>query len=337
HSKVHTCRMNLKTVQRFAILELMQLDASRQYSSLQLDDAYSTLQGKSHAFNLIRRLKPGLDWNIVFTRFNQYYDKELPLPSEKSFPNVFGRKQRSEYYADYISRSFLFLRNDIENAVLRVRCMKNLEKITLALLLYNAENGTLPPAFTVDAAGNPLHSWRVLILPYLGDPKLNELYGRIKLDEPFDSEHNKLSHNQTPGVFRCPEEVASGKMKPEETTYVVLLDEDSPFDGSGTGVDLNSFGRDSETLVLVTERIQPGNWMNPKYDSSFEKARDGIGSPTSGLHKSLGISPPTAAPAVPLEIGSLHFSGCSAGTRNGAVKSVQVFSSNSGRVTAGSK
>src|SRR5262249_20258199 len=52
-------------------------------------------------------------------------------------------------------------------AVLRVQCTNNLKQIALALYNYEQEHKALPPAYTVDANGRPLHSWRTLILPYL--------------------------------------------------------------------------------------------------------------------------------------------------------------------------
>src|SRR5262249_17915867 len=44
-----------------------------------------------------------------------------------------------------------------------------------------------PPAVVYDKAGKPLHSWRVLLLPYLGEDKL---YRQFHLDESWESAHN---------------------------------------------------------------------------------------------------------------------------------------------------
>jgi hypothetical protein len=49
----------------------------------------------------------------------------------------------------------------------RAQCGNNLKQIALALLTYETVYHALPPAYTVDADGKPLHSWRTLILPYL--------------------------------------------------------------------------------------------------------------------------------------------------------------------------
>ena len=47
----------------------------------------------------------------------------------------------------------------------RMMCSNNLKQIAIALRNYESVYHCLPPAHTVDAEGNPLHSWRTLILP----------------------------------------------------------------------------------------------------------------------------------------------------------------------------
>ena len=37
---------------------------------------------------------------------------------------------------------------------------------------YHDEHGSFPPAYIADASGKPMHSWRVLILPYLDEKGL---------------------------------------------------------------------------------------------------------------------------------------------------------------------
>ncbi len=64
-------------------------------------------------------------------------------------------------------------------AARRSACMNNIPQISLALINYESANGHFPPPYTTDDDGNPLHSWRVLILPFLEE---NELYGQINLN-----------------------------------------------------------------------------------------------------------------------------------------------------------
>src|SRR5260370_743998 len=49
----------------------------------------------------------------------------------------------------------------------RSQCKNNLKQIGLALHNYHDVYGSFPPAYFVDASGKPMHSWRVLILPFL--------------------------------------------------------------------------------------------------------------------------------------------------------------------------
>ncbi|MDZ4779774.1 MAG: DUF1559 domain-containing protein [Planctomycetia bacterium] len=49
----------------------------------------------------------------------------------------------------------------------RAGCIVNLKQIALGLLNYESTYKEFPPAYTIDADGRPLHSWRTLILPYV--------------------------------------------------------------------------------------------------------------------------------------------------------------------------
>ena len=60
----------------------------------------------------------------------------------------------------------------------------------------------------------PLLSWRVHLLPYLGE---NALYQQFKLDEPWDSPNNIRLLNQMPNVYGTP--VARAKAGPGKTFY----------------------------------------------------------------------------------------------------------------------
>jgi type II secretory pathway pseudopilin PulG len=72
-------------------------------------------------------------------------------------------------------------------AARRSQCKNNLKQIGLALYNYEADYHAFPPAYTVDADGKPLHSWRTLILPYLDQ---QPLYARIDLSKPWDDPAN---------------------------------------------------------------------------------------------------------------------------------------------------
>ena len=53
---------------------------------------------------------------------------------------------------------------------------------------YDFAKRGFPPAAITSPGGKPLLSWRVAILPYIDE---KALYKKFKLDEPWDSPHNK--------------------------------------------------------------------------------------------------------------------------------------------------
>jgi hypothetical protein len=76
-----------------------------------------------------------------------------------------------------------------------------LKKLATAFKAYHAEHGHYPPAALAGKDGTPLLSWRVALLPYLGE---KELYSQFHFNEPWDSLHNKKLIAKMPVVFNKP-------------------------------------------------------------------------------------------------------------------------------------
>ena len=249
------------------------------------------------------------DWNIVMSRANKYVSGELVPKGQTNggaissmFLSFLSRKKRSEFFIDTLASLFFPAVEAAQEAKHRLDCCGNMQQITLAMLLYHAEHGTLPPAYSVDATGKPLHSWRVLLLPYLGDEQLAALHGQFRLDEPWDSEHNRQFHEHCPNLYRCP--TGEFNMKAGETSYCVIRGDETPFGDGGIGKALSGFGPESGGMVLIAETRTAGNWMDPNFDMTFDQAKTGINS---------GQQPGTVT-------GSYHTGGANFGLRNGAVE-----------------
>lgn len=76
----------------------------------------------------------------------------------------------------------------------------NLSQLHQALSDYLADHGTFPPS-QIHTDGKPPHSWRVAILPYLGE---RALYDSYHFDESWDSEHNRSLLSRMPKAYRSP-------------------------------------------------------------------------------------------------------------------------------------
>jgi type II secretory pathway pseudopilin PulG len=86
-------------------------------------------------------------------------------------------------------------------AARRNSSMNNMKQIMLALMNYEAAKRSFPAHASYDAAGKPLLSWRVHILPYM---EQQALYKQFHLNEPWDSEHNRKLIPLMPEMFVDP-------------------------------------------------------------------------------------------------------------------------------------
>ncbi|GIX00883.1 MAG: hypothetical protein KatS3mg111_4215 [Pirellulaceae bacterium] len=140
-------------------------------------------------------------------------------------------------------------------AARRTMCQNNLKQIGLALHNYASAYGTFPPAYTVDENGNKLHSWRTLILPYLGQ---QALYNQIDLSKPWNDPANlSLSETVLP-IYNCPSIPASNL-----TTYQVIVDPQGVFPGGGKSVSIQEITDGTSGTLLVVE-VAPAHavpWM----------------------------------------------------------------------------
>jgi type II secretory pathway pseudopilin PulG len=98
----------------------------------------------------------------------------------------------------------------------RTQCRNNLRQIAMALKSYADYYGSLPPAYTVDANGKPLHSWRTLILPYLDQ---QSLYAKIDLCKAWDDPVNFEAFTTIPYSYLCP----SATQSPNYTGYLGIV------------------------------------------------------------------------------------------------------------------
>ena len=153
-------------------------------------------------------------------------------------------------------------------AARRMSCGNSLKQIALAMGNYHEVYDQFPPAYIADERGKPMHSWRVLLLPFLEQQALYEQY---RFDEPWDGPNNRLLSDQIPGVYRCPsyrydrEHHHDGTEDDEQLTqYVALVGAETVF-SPGEAIRLADITDGTEdTLVVVEIHAECVHWMSPR-------------------------------------------------------------------------
>jgi len=144
-----------------------------------------------------------------------------------------------------------------EQAVLALSA-NYLKQIGLAMHGYHDERKSLPAAAIYDKDGKALLSWRVAILPYLLDEEDRALYKEFKLDEPWDSDHNKKLLAKMPRVFASP----TAKGKQNKTYYQVITGPNTVFAGN-KGMKLAQIANGTSNTILAVEAGAAVPWTKP--------------------------------------------------------------------------
>ncbi len=156
----------------------------------------------------------------------------------------------------------------------RRECLCNIDRIYSAMERYYDEHNTAVPFCTYDEDGNVLHSWRVLLLPYLG---YKELYDKIRLDEPWDSEWNKRFHDIAPMCYCCPacREPATAANAYDKACYSAVTVSDAIV----TPKQSAALSTDAKRLIVV-ERRPLYNWMDPEHELQCDELKELLSDPT---------------------------------------------------------
>ncbi len=167
-----------------------------------------------------------------------------------------------------------FFSNDYGHSRQRLpwKCGNYLRGIALGVANYHDVYGAFPPPYTVDASGKKLHSWRTLILPFIDH---HILYEQLRLDEPWDSPHNRFVENRywrvgdeygelPHNLYHCPSDPEGDKGRPLDASYFVVT-------GPGTAWQLNrkvgfaDLADGAAKTIMVIEVAESGiHWMEPR-------------------------------------------------------------------------
>jgi len=177
--------------------------------------------------------------------------------------------QGKDALADTLAGLFEIVKADPVN---KPHEMVNLLRLSRAFIPPPGRTPTASQAvFASEPIAGPrpaLHSWRVALLPRLGE---EDLYKQIRLTEPWDSDHNKQFHDKMPKVFELPSRAAP----PGQTYFQTFVGPLAIFTGQHFGRNFHSIVDGTANTLLLAEAATAVNWMEPK-EIPFEVKPDGF-------------------------------------------------------------
>lgn len=145
----------------------------------------------------------------------------------------------------------------VRPAAKKTQCKNNLKQIGLALHNYHDVYGAFPPAYTVDANGKRLHSWRTLILPFVD---LTPLYETIDLSKPWDDPVNAEAAKALVDAYHCPSDPGQSA----HTSYVVIVGARTSFPGAASkSISDITDGTANTIAVVEVDSEKSILWMSP--------------------------------------------------------------------------
>jgi hypothetical protein len=134
----------------------------------------------------------------------------------------------------------------------------------LAVANYHEAYGSFPPAYVADRNGKPMHSWRVLILPFL---EQKELYNRYNFAEPWNGPNNINLASQIGSIY-----LRSGleSDQVQTTSFVAVVGPQTAWPGSRPATKTDLGDGSNNTLIVVEVPDRQFRWMEPK-DLGFDR------------------------------------------------------------------
>lgn len=134
-------------------------------------------------------------------------------------------------------------------------CRNNLKQIGIALHNYHDTHKSMPPAYIPDDQGQPMTSWRVMILPFL---EQQYLYDQYNFNEPWDSATNRALTSVPMQIYQCPADGVSS------CNYFAVEVPDGIFDGAKATKFSGIIDGTSNTIMVVEVVGSNVQWAEPR-------------------------------------------------------------------------
>jgi hypothetical protein len=157
-------------------------------------------------------------------------------------------------------------------------CQNTLQSLGAALQLYHDAHGSFPPAYISDDNGRPAHSWRVLVLPFLGQ---QAIYDEYHFDEPWDGPNNSQLQQkyarELGRVLSCPYD---RRINSPSASYFAVVGPHAAWAGGSGCKESTDFPDGLLKTVLLVEVYESGiSWFEPR-DLDIDKMCFGVNDPS---------------------------------------------------------
>lgn len=138
----------------------------------------------------------------------------------------------------------------------KAKCAGNLATLARIMHDYVLEKRSYPPAAIYSKDGKPLLSWRVALLERMDE---EELFKEFKIDEPWDSAHNKKLIKKMPKLYALP---GVETKEPGMTFFQVFTGKGTIFE-SKEGLKLTDQLKGDGPNFMIVEAGEPVPWTQP--------------------------------------------------------------------------
>ena len=137
---------------------------------------------------------------------------------------------------------------------------ENMKLIYVGLISHHHGHGAFCRAIC-DAKGKPLLSWRVAILPFIGHA---DLYEQFKLNEPWDSVHNKKLLAKMPSIYAPAVASPTEPLSTTQTPYQLFVGEATAFPSPDSRPNARDRIDPTGTLFFLGEAARLVPWTKPE-------------------------------------------------------------------------
>ena len=184
----------------------------------------------------------GNNLTLCFDNFGETRPVDIPRQPQRKNGVIVLRRKGSDAKLDALDQA-------------SATCARNLLSLAMVMEMQVLDERKYPAGAIFSKDGKPLLSWRVALLEHMD----RELFKEFKLDEPWDSEHNKKLIPRMPKLYALH---GVETKEPGLTFYRVFTGKDTIFEGQER-LGFEQALRSSGTQMLIVEAADPVIWTKP--------------------------------------------------------------------------